>query len=66
MFFLGYCCIRYRVCDTANSFTLGNQKDDMTQAKVGSDCAAAGTAGTPPTRGAGDFIVIEGRGFMKR
>ena len=46
-YFSGYCCIRYRVCDTPRSYTLSNDHADMTEADLGSQCT-------------NDYITIEG------
>ena len=46
-YFIGYCCIRYRVCDTPRSYTLSNDIAAMTGAHLGSDCT-------------NDYIIIEG------
>ena len=47
---LGYCCVRYRVCDETNAMTLGSGIGDASQTKAlqGVDCI-------------NDYIVIEGK-----
>merc|ERR1712110_1089520 len=46
----GYCCIRYRVCDTPRSYTLSNDIAAMTGAHLGSDCT-------------NDYIIIEASSY---